>query len=416
MSYRILRWFIVALLFLATTINYVDRQTLSVLSPTLRAELKLTETDYANVVTAFLIPYTIMYSAAGRLIDLLGVRLGAALCLAWWSAATALTAAARGARSLALYRFLLGLGEPGIFPAGVKACAEWFPERERALPTGIFSSGSAVGAVLAPPLIALLTLKLGWRAAFLVPGAMGLLWLPFWLRIYHPPARHPLLSKSGFARFAPAAEQADRIPWLRLLKLRNVWALVLPRLASDPVWYFYVFWLPDYLQRERHLSLGQIAAYGWVPFLFADLGNVGGGALSDWLIRRGVRPAKARLILLGAVGCLAPFGALVGRVQSLASVIALAGLAAFLCQCWSTNVATLAADVTPRTATASVIGMMGTAGSLGGALFSQLLGLVISRFGYPFAFLLAATLHPLAAMTLILLLRAPGPRQAGPTQ
>lgn len=405
MSYRTARWVIVALLFFATTINYVDRQTLSVLSPTLRSELELSERDYANVVTAFLVPYTVMYSVAGRLIDVLGVRLGAALCLAWWSVATALTAAARGARSLAACRFLLGIGEPGIFPAGVKACAEWFPERERALPTGIFSSGSAVGAVLAPPLVALLTIQFGWRAAFLVPGAIGFLWLPLWLRIYRAPQEHPWIGCTDLAVLGSATNSPAHTPWLVLAKMRNAWALILPRLASDPVWYFYIFWLPDYLQRERHLSLTQIAAFGWVPFLFADLGNIGGGALSDWLIRKGLRPARARLLALAGVGCLAPLGGLVGRVESVFLVIALASLAAFLCQCWSTNIATLAADVMPAAARASVVGMMGTAGSLGGVLFSQALGRVISRFGYRYAFLMAAGLHPVAAVTLLLMLR-----------
>lgn len=394
MSHRRLRWVIAGLLFAATTINYIDRQTLSVLSPQLRQELQMSDRGYANVVTAFLVPYTIMYALGGRLIDRIGVRSGAALALGWWSIATMLTGAARSAFSLGFFRFLLGVGEPAIYPAGVRACAEWFPRKERALPTGLFSSGSAVGAVIAPPLIALLTLKFGWRYAFVIPGLIGFIWLPLWLWAYRRPK--PVEPEE-------AAEPARS--WLDLARDRRVWALVLPRIASDPAWYFYVFWLPDYLQRGRNLNLTEIAAYGWIPFLFADIGNVGGGAISDWLIRRGAKPVQARLAVLIAVGCLAPLSALAGVVNSSVAAFALISTATFLCQCWSTNIATLPGDLLPATSTGTVVGMMGTAGSLGGVLFTQLLGFVVGHFGYPPAFLMAAALHPIAATVLVLMLR-----------
>lgn len=410
MTYRRVRWIIAGLLFAATTINYIDRQTLSVLSPMLRRELHLTEHDYANVVTAFLVPYTIMYALGGRLIDRIGVRAGAAIALCWWSLATMLTAAARSAFSLAAFRFLLGIGEPAIFPAGVRACGEWFPRRERALPTGIFSSGSAVGALLAPPLIALLTLRFGWRCAFLIPGLIGMLWLPLWLWVYRAPERHPAVRPRDLADWRSEHTAQPEQSWLQLARDRRVWALALPRLASDPAWYFYVFWLPDYLQRGRHLNLSEIAVYGWIPFLFADIGNVGGGALSDWLIRRGIAPARARVAVLIGVGCLTPLSALAGQVNSVVFAVSLICLATFLCQCWSTNIATLAADLLPASSTGTVVGMMGTAGSLGGVLFAQSLGLLIGRFGYPPAFLLAALLHPVAACMLVLLLRNRGNR------
>ena len=380
---------IVALLFLATVVNYIDRQTLSVLSPTLRREFHLSERDYANAVSAFLIAYTVMYSLAGRLLDRIGVRLGMALCMAWWSVAGMMTSLAQGAMSLAACRFLLGIGEPGVFPAGLKACSELFIPKERALPTGIFSSGSAMGAVIAPPLVAWITLRYGWRYAFIIPGILGLLWIPLWWRAYGPKT---------------AAEHRDPKgrPWRRMLHDRKVWTLVLPRVASDPVWYFYLFWLPDYLQRERGLSLAQIGIYGWIPFLCADVGNIGGGALSDWLVRRGWPARKARIALLAAVGCLAPFGALVAVVDSTASVIAITCGVAFLTQCWSTNISTLAADLFPQEERGTVAGMMGTAGSLGGVLFSQMLGLLIATFGYGSAFVAAAALHPIAATLLVL--------------
>ncbi len=404
MTYRHLRWILLGLLFLATLLNYIDRQTLSVLGPTLREELRLSESDYANVITAFLLPYTVMYTLSGRLIDRVGVRLGLSVCLSWWSLATMLTATARNALQLGLWRFLLGIGEPGVFPAGIRAVAEWFPRRQRALAAGIFSSGSAAGAIVAPPLIAWVTLQFGWRYGFLIPGAAGFFLLPFWIWLYRSPQDHPAVSEADLAMLRGDEVQRPQRTWLELLKRRKVWALVLPRIASDPVWYFYLFWLPDYLQRGRGLSLAEIGMYGWIPFLFADLGNIGGGALSDWLVRRGIPAARARMVVLAAVGVLGPMGALVGRVSTASAAIAVTCLVAFLAQAWATNMATLAADLFPRSETASVVGLMGTAGSLGGAMFSQVLGLAIASFGYPAAFLLAATLHPLAAITLFALL------------
>ena len=393
MEPRRLRWVIAGLLCAATTINYVDRQTLSILSPLLRKELQLSERDYANIVTAFLIPYTVMYALGGRFLDKVGVRLGLALSLAWWSGATVLSAFARGAFTLGAARFLLGIGEPCVFPAGVKVCGEWFPPRLRATATGIFSSGVAIGAVIAPPLIAWITLRFGWQAAFLIPGVLGLLWLPLWWFVYRP-----------FPKEAETVAEPGPT-WRELLKQRKIWGLILPRFFSDPVWYFYVFWLPDYLQRERHMTLAEFGMYGWIPFLFADLGNVGGGMISDWLVRRGMRPAKARLTVLFGVGCLAPFGALAGIVPTAAWAIAVTCFVAFLVQTWATNTASLCADLTPNTATATVFGMMGMAGSLAGAGFAQILGFVIQNFGYGAAFGMAALLHPCAATILYFLLK-----------
>lgn len=405
MGYRRLRWVIVGLLAVSTVLNYIDRQTLSILSTTLRRELRLSESDYANAVTAFLLSYTVMYSLAGRLMDRIGLRIGIAACISWWSIATMLTSLARGASSLALCRFLLGVGEPGIFPGGVKACGEWFPRGERALATGVFSSGSALGAVLAPPLIVWITLQFGWRYAFLLPGAVGLLWIPLWVYVYRSPNIHPGLSAEERSLLAAENEATPGRPWLTMLRERVVWSLVLPRFVGDSVWYFYLFWLPDYLQRERNLSLAEVGFYGWIPFLFADLGNIGGGAASDFLVRRGWAPMKARGALLAGVGLLSPLGAFVGLVPQTATAIAVTCLIACLTQVWSTNTATLSADLFPANERSTVMGMMGTAGALGGILFAQALGWTISSFGYGSAFLLAAVLHPLAVLLLFLLKR-----------
>jgi len=399
------RWLILGLLFLATVINYLDRQTLSILAPTLRKEFHLSESDYANAVSAFLLAYTVMYAVSGRLIDRVGVRIGMLACIVWWSLATMLTSVVRSGTGLIACRFLLGIGEPGVFPAGLKACAEWFAPKERGLPVGIFSSGSAVGAIMAPPLIAGITLYFGWRAAFLLPGAVGLLWALAWLKFYRPaglptPDRVQVSAVSAIG----SSRSAER-SWRDLLTQRKLWAVVLPRLASDPVWYFYLFWLPDYLQRERGFSLAQIGLLAWIPFLAADLGGICGGAFTDWLVRRGVEPARARFLLLMVVGCLAPFGALSGWVASTGIALAVMSGVAFLCFCWSTNTVTLAGDVFSQQEIGAVVGMMGTAGSLGGVLFSQLLGWGITQFGYAAAFVMAAGLHPVAAMMLFVLLR-----------
>lgn len=402
--YSSVRWWIVALLFLATVINYVDRQTLSILSATLRTELGLTDRDYSNAVSAFLFSYLIMYTVSGRLIDRFGVRLGVTVCIVWWSIASMLTGLARGPLSLAVCRALLGIGEPGIFPAGVKVCGEWFPGKMRALATGIFSSGSAIGAIIAAPLVAWLTSQFGWRMAFIIPGALGLLWLPFWLKFYRHPSQHPAVTREDLATLELDQAPAPPARWRDVLRKRPLWGLIASRLFSDPVWYFYLFWLPDYLQRIRHLSLAEIGLYAWIPFLFADLGNVLGGAASDALIRRGWPALRARVTVLGAVACLAPFGAFVGFMESTAGAMAVTCMITFLCQAWSTNIATLCADLTDRNETGTVMGMMGTAGSAMGLVFAQILGFTIAKLGYASAFVMAACLHPLAIITLLVFL------------
>lgn len=403
-DYRRRRWWIVALLFFATVINYVDRQTLSILSTTLRSELNLTDQDYANCVSAFLVSYAVMYSVSGRLIDTVGVKIGAAACVIWWSIAAALTGLARGPLSLAAFRFILGIGEPGIFPAGMKACGEWFPSRLRGTAIGIFSSGSSAGAIIAAPLVAWMATHWGWRMAFVIPGIVGLVvWLPLWLALY----RHPqttAISSDDAAALSSRQESASRRPWRALLKDRKVWALVLGRVAADPVWYLYLFWLPDYLQRVRHLSLLEIGLYAWIPFLFADLGAVFGGLISDRLIKRGWRVPRARFAVLCGIAAVAPLGAAVGFIESTVVAMGVICVVAFLCQAWSTNMATLVPDLTPPSETASVMGLLGTAGSVGGIVFAQVLGFSIGLFGYASAFVLAAILHPLSLGVLLAML------------
>jgi ACS family hexuronate transporter-like MFS transporter len=403
--YRTVRWWIVGLLFLATTINYIDRQTLSVLSTTLREELNLTDRDYANCVSAFLVSYAIMYSVSGRIIDRVGVRLGASVCVVWWSIATALTGLARGPLSLMFFRFLLGIGEPGIFPAGMKACGEWFPRKLRGTAIGIFSSGSAIGAVVAAPLLVFITHHWGWRTAFVIPGLVGLvIWLPLWWLIYRSPSA-TVISNEDLSDLAADTNPEKQRSWFSLLRERNVWGLVLGRIGADPVWYLYLFWLPDYLQRARGLTLIEVGMYVWIPFLFADLGSMFGGMISDRLIRRGMAAPRARYAVLAGIAVLAPLGALVGVVESVQASVGIACLIAFLCQAWSINMATLVPDLTAKNEIASVMGLLGTSGSVGGIIFAQVLGVTIAAFGFTSAFAMAALLHPISAVVLFFMLR-----------
>jgi len=260
-----LRWAMIALVFWATVINYLDRQALSVAAPVLRQEFGMTNVDYSRVVFSFMLAYTIANGISGAIIDRLGTRLGYALCIAWWSIAAVLHTLATGVWSLGAARFLLGLGEAGNWPAGVKVVAEWFPPKERALASGLFNSGSAFGAILAPPLVAWILLQFGWKTAFLAVGLTGFLWLLIWWPVYRTPA-------------LPATQQkpVTPAPWI-LFRQRFVWAFTLSKVFIDPVWYFYIFWFPEYLKNARGFDMASIGKYGWIPFLVAGCGNLLGG-------------------------------------------------------------------------------------------------------------------------------------------
>jgi ACS family hexuronate transporter-like MFS transporter len=284
------RWWIAGLLFLATAINYLDRQALSVTAPVLRREFGLTATDYSRVVACFLAAYTVCQAVAGRLMDRFGPRLGLLAAMLWWSLAGAAHSLARDALSLACFRLLLGIGEAGNFPGSVKAVERWFPQPERAFAVGLFNSGSSLGALVALPLITAITLAWGWQSAFLAMGAAGLLWSVPWLLVYRAePAGH-----------AKSAALARAVPTRRLLGERAVWSLMLARFFCDPVWWFYVFWLPDYLAKARGLSLASIGAVGWAPFLAAGIGSLFGGWASGRLVRAGVPAPRARFLVMAA--------------------------------------------------------------------------------------------------------------------
>lgn len=401
-----LRWLILALLFLSTVINYVDRQALSVLLPTLRGELSISSREYGTITTIFLAAYTAGQLLAGVVIDRVGTRRGFAWAILLWSAAAIAHAFARGAISLGALRAALGVGEAGNWPAGGKAVAQWFAPQRRAFAMAIFDGGSAVGAILAVPIVATLTLNFGWRAAFFVTGALGLLWLAAWWFIYQTPSEHRWLSAAERAQAVAesGAGQARAAGFGQALRSiigwRQLWGLMATRMIATPVWWFYVFWLPDYLSKGRGFSLEDLRLFGWIPYLTVDLGKLVGGACSDHLLRRGYGTTWARKSVMAA-GALAMAGGLqVAGAATAAGALAWVSLATFGFGLWSANILALHADIFPVDTMATAVGLTGMAASLGGAIFTYAIGQMVDRTGYAPVFWIAGTLALVACVAL----------------
>ncbi len=396
-----LRWWITGLLFASTVINYVDRQTLSILARTIQNELAMDDLDYAHVVQAFLLAYTVAYLLAGRVTDWLGTRASLALFLGWWSLANMATGLVRNAYQLGLCRFLLGLGEAGNYTAAPKAVSEWFLPKDRGLAVGIYTAGAMVGATISPPLISWLGGTWGWRAAFFATGALGLLWLIPWWWLYREPWRHPRITAEEAAQTParPAAAQCQGSGWnlwKEAFSSRAAWLLMSARLLTDPVWYFYLFWFPKYLMDARGLTLSGVGKVAWVVYLAADLGSVIGGALSGRLIRRGDRPVAARLKVMGGAALLAPLGALVALRPPLEIVLLLGALVSFCHLTWQVTLTALAVDLFPSRIVATVFGLIAAGSGLGGLLSTDAVGRLVSAYSYAPVFALMALLHPCA--------------------
>ncbi len=386
-----LRNAILGMLFLSTAINYIDRQALSVLVPVLRQDLGLSSADYGLITTLFMVAYTAAQIFAGAFIDRAGTRLGFVASIAIWSGAAVAHVFASGAVSLAILRFMLGLGEAGNWPAGAKAVAEWFPKSKRAFAMGLFDGGSALGAILAPPMVAALALYFGWRAAFVTTGTLGFLWLAAWLWIYRAPEQRTTLPVNSVAAIR------------RLLGVRQLWGLMATRMIATPVWWFYVFWLPDYLGKDRAFSLKEIGMFAWIPFLTVDLGKLLGGALSDRLLRRGASATWARKSVM-AGGALAMLGGIqVVGSESAALAMTWVCLATFGFGMWSSNILALHADIFPADSMATAVGITGTAASLGGAIFTYCTGLIVDRAGYGPVFWVAGLAALVAFICLVFL-------------
>jgi ACS family hexuronate transporter-like MFS transporter len=397
-----LRWTICALLFLASTINYVDRQTIAVLKPDLQNVLHWSESDYGWIVFAFQLAYALMFTVAGVVMDWLGTRLGYAISIAWWSVAAMAHALARGAISFGAARFLLGAGEAGNFPAAIKAVAEWFPKRERALATGVFNAGPTVGAVIAPPLIVWLTLRWGWRAAFIFTGALGFLWLFFWLAVYRLPGRHPWITSDELELIEggegePEAATTARIPWRKILAYRQARGFILAKFISDPIWWFYIFWLPSYLKQGRGFTLQEIGLFGWIPFLVSGVGSVAGGWLSGFFLKRGWPLTRARKAAMAICAFSMPSGIVAVFAHNIVWALALISVSLAAHQGWSANVYTLASDMFPKRDVGSVTGLGGTGGAVGGMILALAAGYTLQWFHtYVPLFIVAGIMHPLA--------------------
>jgi ACS family hexuronate transporter-like MFS transporter len=372
------RWTVCALLFFATTINYVDRQVLSILAKTLETSIGWNSEAYGYITAAFQATYAIGMLGAGRLIDWLGTRKGYGLAVGLWSLAAVAHAAAASAFAFGAARAALGLGESANFPACIKTVAEWFPKKERALATGIFNSGANIGAIVAPLAVPWLALHYGWQSAFMATGALGFLWIVFWLALYDKPTRRRRVSASELALIqSDPPDKVASVPWARLIPKRGTWAYGIGKFLTDPVWWFFLFWLPKYLQETFRLPLSGIVLPTIVVYNISTVGSIGGGWISSGLIKRGwsVNSARKTAMLICALAVVpvlyAPF------CQSLWGVVALVGVAMAAHQGWSANLYTIVSDVFPRTAVGSVIGIGGAMGAAGGVLMQIVAGKVV---------------------------------------
>lgn len=418
------RWVICALLFSATTINYIDRQVIGILKPTLQHEFGWSELDYGDIVFAFQLAYAIGFLLAGRMMDRLGTKTGFSVALIIWSLAAIATAEATAygpavagilafvglsySASVAGFlaaRFMLGLGEAGNFPASIKTVAEWFPKRERALATGIFNAGTNVGALVTPLVVPWITLRYGWYWAFVLTGAIGFAWLLFWWSLYDKPdqARRVSQAELAYIRSDPPDPKVT-IPWTKLIAHRQTWAFATAKFMTDPIWWLYLFWIPDFLNRSHGVDLGSMGPPLVTIYLIADVGSIGGGWLSSSLIKRGwsINAARKTAMLVCALAVTPIIFA--ARVESLWGAVLLVGLAAAAHQGWSANVFTLTSDMFPRQAVGSVVGFGGMAGAVGGMLIAKLTAAVLEFTGsYVPVFLIAGTAY-LAALAIVQLL------------
>jgi len=405
-----LRWWIGGLLFLSTVINYVDRQTLSVLAPFLKRDYNWTNEDFAMVVISFRIAYAVGQSLSGRFLDRIGTRTGLSVTVFWYSIAAMLTSLASGLRSFCVFRFLLGAGESANWPGATKAVAEWFPKRERGLAVALFDSGSSIGAAIAPFLVLWLYHAFGgWRPAFVITGILGFLWLIAWRLLYHSPENHPRIRKSEQdmilkekADLAKESSQGPVVLWKKLLTLPQTWGVIFGRSLTDPVWFFIADWFAIYLV-SKGIRLEQGVMVFWIPFMAADLGNFFGGGVSSWLIRRGWPVGRARkaVVLFGGFGMV--LLAVTAFTSNPFALAALFGFSTFAYASFSTMVLVLPSDLFPSRSVATVSGMAGTGAGLGTIVSTFLIGYIADHYSFA-PILIAASFIPLVAMVLVLVL------------
>jgi ACS family hexuronate transporter-like MFS transporter len=407
------RWWIAWTLFFSTVTNYISRQSFSVLSPMIARQYHFTHADIAKILGAFQVSYALTWLLGGVILDLIGVRLGLALAAALWSVVNICTGFASSVFSFTFFRFMLGIGEGFNWPAASKTVAEWFPSQERSLAVAIFDSGSSVGGALAALAIPWIAIALGWRWAFSFAGILGLVWLAVWLRTYHPVDRHPTLTEEELAYIRAGQEtatsSAGRGPrrWAALARDSNVWGIVLGRALTDPIWWFYVFWLPQYLSDARGFSLARIALFAWIPFVAADIGNFTGGWIAGYCIRRGLSVIRARKWVCG-VSCVPILAGIpAAHVHNVYFALGLICVALWGFASWSTMGLTFPSDLFPQDVVATVTGLSGFAAGLLSAGFTLAVGVLVDRFSYGPAFLAAGLLPLFATASVFLLIHPP---------
>ncbi|HUA58919.1 MAG TPA: MFS transporter [Verrucomicrobiae bacterium] len=403
------RWTIISLIFFATAINYVDRQSISLLFPVFGrpSELNITPLEYSRIGTVLLLAYMLSQSISGKFYDRYGSRIGFTVSIVLWSLAAMGQSLIVGLGSFAAATFLLGFGEAGNWPGAAKVVAEWFPVRERALGMAIFNSGAALGSVVAPPLIVWLQLRLGWRMAFFCAGTLGLFWLVAWLALYHTPETHPRVSKEELRLIreggAPRATAQTAPRWRTLLRYRQVWAIVTARFLVDPIWWLFVLWLPEYLSKARGMSLKQIGMFAWAPYLAAAMGSLFGGWLSGRMIAAGASANRARKTVVVLAACLMPAGILAARAESPLTALGFIAIVLFGFQMWISNVQTLPSDFFSDSAVGSVAGLGGTGAAVGSILFTLTTGWVVTHLSYAPVLVVAGLLAPAGTVALLLL-------------
>jgi ACS family hexuronate transporter-like MFS transporter len=400
------RWTICGLLFFATTINYLDRNILGILAPTLQKEIGWTPVQYGYIGTVFQAAYAIGLAVFGWFIDKYGTKIGYTLSITWWSIAAMAHALATSVFGFGVARFFLGLGESGNFPAAIKATAEWFPKKERALATGIFNSGANIGAVVAPAVVPWLTVTYGWQSAFLATGATGFVWLVLWIIFYEKPeaAKKVLKAEMAYILSDPPEPASEKIPWLKLLKYRQTWAFIVGKFLTDPVWWFYLYWLGLYLNNNFGVTLTQLGLPLIVIYTMTSVGSIGGGYLSGALIKRGMAINKARKITMLIFAVLVVPVVTAANISSMWLAVAVIGLATAAHQGWSANIFTTASDMFPKRVVGSVVGLGAFAGSVGGMIFLTSAGYIVQATGsYMILFIIcgSAYLVALGLMTLL---------------
>jgi len=399
------RWTICALLFFATTINYIDRQVLGILAPVLQKEIGWNEIDYGYIVTAFQAAYALGMVLVGRLMDRLGTKIGYSIAMAVWSIAAMAHSFVSSVIGFAIARFSLGLGESGNFPAAIKTVAEWFPRKERALATGIFNAGSNVGAVVAPLVVPWITLTYGWQMAFIATGAIGFIWIIFWVLLYEKPEQHERLKVEELSYIhSDPPDTQEKIPWIKLMKHEQVWAFAIAKFMTDPIWWFYLYWVPKYLNKSYGLTLEKIGPPLIIIYLMADVGSIGGGWLSSFFIKRGwsVNKGRKTAMLVCAISVIPIVFA--SQASELWMAVALLSLATAAHQGWSANLFTTASDMFPRKAIGSIVGFGGMAGAIGGMLIATFAGFLLEFTGsYLVLFIICGSSYIIAYLIFIYL-------------